>query len=196
MCSNVVVLSVLLPFMALAGTTGSNDSGTTGLDSLVGQSSSQTRDSEKPAKIHRYSMYTNEIIRAIWPIIDIRASYPFLIGLETGVILNLTASKETEFYDPINGPLVFTELSYPGIIGGFGANFGKASDAGLEFVRPEMCYSRVWTNRFGLRNRSQYVGTGITGSYRLLKVSFRIFRQIRGYNPRGYLLYCGLGFGI
>lgn len=187
----IILLVSILPFEGVASAAGSNDSSVTVSDSSRDHSPAHISDSKK---VNRYSLYHNEIVKSFWPVLDIRASYPFLLSLETGLILNLTASKETETYDPVNGPVVFAELSYPGIIAGFGANFGKVSVERMVFVRPEMCYSRVWTNRLGLTNRSQYFGAGITGSFRLVKCSFRILRQLR--NPKGYLPYFGIGFGI
>jgi hypothetical protein len=99
-----ILLVAILPLMALAGNKANNDSSSLGIDSSL---------PPLPKKVYRYSFRRDEIIRLISPIIDIRASYPLLIGLETGLIFNLTASREAEHYDPINGPAVFTELSYP-----------------------------------------------------------------------------------
>jgi hypothetical protein len=183
----VKLLIAILPFILLTSSRGSSDSGGTNPD--TSRAYSQGND-------HRYSMVNNEILRLICPILDIRVSYPFLISLETGVILNVTVSDETEHYDPINGPAVFTEISYPGIIAGLGANFGKISDQGITFVRPELCYSRIWTNRFFVKNRGQYLGVGITGSLFLFKASFRIFHSACGHNSKEYLPYFGLGFGF
>jgi len=193
---SIILLIASLAFSAQASLKGDNDSSITTFDSSLAHSPTEINDSTKPTKVHRYSLHHNELISSIWPILDIRASYPLLISLEIGLMLNLTSSEETDLYDPINGPAVFTELSFPGLIAGFGANFGKISGIRLTFIRPEICYSRIWTNRFSLINRSQYLGTGITGSFYLAKVCFRIFRQIRVYNSKGYLLYFGLGFGI
>jgi len=141
-------------------------------------------------------MFNNEMIRLLCPIFDIRAGYPDLISLETGVIVNLTPSNESENYDPINGPLVFTELGYPGLIAGVGGTFGRVSETGFTFVRPEICYARFWTNRFVFRNRGQYLGGGITGSFLLVKASLRIFHSIYSRNSKEYLPYVSLGFGF
>jgi hypothetical protein len=193
----VVVLLLGIPPLAVeANGKAEGDSSAAGVDSSRAHSPTQVDTLKALLKLHHYSLRKNEIVRSIWPIIDLRLSYPYLLSLETGVIYNLTASEETYTYDPINGPAVFIELGYPGAMAGLGANFGKETESKLTFVRPEICYSKLWTNRLGLRNRSQYLGTGVTGSFRLFKVSFRILHQVHVYYYHGYLLYFGVGFGI
>lgn len=183
-------------FLLRANAEQRNDSVARSRDSSFDYSSKAPNASINAAKINRYSYRGNMIAKWVWPILGIRASYPYLISLETGVILNLTALQETDLRDPVNGPAIFTEIGYPGIIAGCGANFGRLSNMEIAFVRPEICYSRVWANQFDLRSRGQYVGAGITGSFRLAKASLRVFSQFRGRNPRGYLAYFGFGFGI
>ncbi|HUI91068.1 MAG TPA: hypothetical protein VLX68_02370 [Chitinivibrionales bacterium] len=90
----IVLIAIAVPSLSTANDRIRSDSGTADADSSLQIAPAHSNIPREHAKIHRYSLYRNEIIESIWPMLDLRVSYPLLISLEIGVVFNLTATEE------------------------------------------------------------------------------------------------------
>ena len=125
-----------------------------------------------------------------WPIISLKLSYPQIVSLEGGFILNL---KPVDENGALFGPSLSGEIGINSVKSGLGFNFGMI---GFN-VRPSICYTYFWLDYRGLKKRSQYIGLDITGTMMsIVKLNVGIHRIINSVESDKISGAIGFGIGL